>query len=485
MIDAFRVALSAPDDFDGWRDAARGLAEAGVPASAICWEVEGEDADLFGQGSAPPPPGPSFAVPREFISLAKAAICHSDPERFALLYALLLKIRTNKRALEDRADPLVDRLEKLAKEVRRDAHKMHAFVRFREVEEPDGTVRFVAFFEPDHHIVRREAGFFVRRFTTMRWSILTPELSIHWDGETLREGPGATRAEAPQGDPVEETWKTYYASIFNPARVKVKAMLKEMPKKYWANMPETALVAPLLAGAQAREAAMIERSRQEGTTMPKRIPTPDRIPAPGGGANLAATWEALRADARACTRCDLHCHATQTVFGEGPLDAKIVFVGEQPGDQEDLAGRPFVGPAGEVFNAALEQAGIPRAETYVTNAVKHFKFVLRGKRRIHQSPGASEIDACRWWVDQERELIRPPLTVALGATAARSLFGKVMAIGKNRGQPHLLPDGAEGWITVHPSFLLRLPDEQARTIERGRFIDDLKKIRDRSAELTS
>ena len=483
MIDAFRVALSAPDDFEGWRDAARGLAEASVPSSAISWQVEGEDGELFATGAPPPPSGPSFAVPRDLLTLAKAAICHSDPERFALLYTLLCRIRSNKRALEDRADPLVDRVEKLAKEVRRDAHKMHAFVRFREVEQPDGTTRFVAFFEPDHHIVRREAGFFVRRFTTMHWSILTPELSIHWDGDTLREGPGATRAEAPQGDPVEETWKTYYASIFNPARVKVKAMLKEMPKKYWANMPETALVAPLLAGAQAREAAMIERSRQEAATMPRRISKAGRIPLAGGGANLATAWEALRADAMNCTRCDLFKCATQTVFGEGPLDAKIVFVGEQPGDQEDLDGRPFVGPAGEVFNAALEEAGIPRAETYVTNAVKHFKFVLRGKRRVHQSPGADEISACRWWVEQERELIRPPLTVALGATAARSLFGKVMAIGKNRGVPHPLPDGAEGWITVHPSFLLRLPDQQARTLERARFIDDLKRIRDRAAEI--
>jgi len=410
----------------------------------------------LGEGRPPPPPGPSFAVPRDFISLAKAVICHREPERFALLYAMLLKLRVNRKAMEDRADPLLDRLEKMAKEVRRDAHKMHAFVRFREVEEPDGTTRFVAWFEPDNHIVRREAGFFVRRFTTMRWSILTPELSIHWDGETLREGPGATRADAPSGDPVEETWKTYYASIFNPARVKVKAMLKEMPKKYWANMPETALVAPLIAGARSRELEMIDR--------------------------IAA---ALKAEARACTRGDLHCHATQTVFGEGPLDARIVFVGEQPGDQEDLAGRPFVGPAGEVFDAALEEAGIDRVATYVTNAVKHFKFVQRGKRRIHQSPNAGEIDACRWWVERELDLIRPPLTVALGATAARSLFGKVMAIGKNRGQPHALVDGSEAWITVHPSFLLRLPDQQSRTLERRRFVDDLKLIRDRAEALAA
>ena len=208
-------------------------------------------------------------------------------------------------------------------------------------------------------------------------------------------------------------------------------------------------------------------------------------PVAARGSNVEASWAALKAEALACTRCDLHCHATQTVFGEGPLDARLLFVGEQPGDQEDLAGRPFVGPAGEVFNAALEEAGIDRSGVYVTNAVKHFKFVLRGKRRIHQSPGSSEIESCRWWVGQERELIRPPVTVALGATAARSLFGKVMAIGKNRGAPLVLPDGGEAWITVHPSFLLRLPDEQARVIERRRFVEDLAKIRERVATLAA
>ena len=144
-----------------------------------------------------------------------------------------------------------------------------------------------------------------------------------------------------------------------------------------------------------------------------------------------AAWEALRDEARGCTRCDLYKCATQTVFGEGPLDAKMMFVGEQPGDQEDLAGRPFVGPAGQMFDARWSEAGIDRGETYVTNAVKHFKFVLRGKRRIHQKPDAGEIDACRWWIDQERALIRPQMTVALGATAARSLLGKTLTISRD------------------------------------------------------
>ena len=472
MIDAHRVLIAAPDDFDGWRDAARGLAEAGVPSSAIVWEVDGGDADLFGAASAPPPPGPSFAVPRGFVDLAKSAICHSDPERFGLLYALLLKLRGNRRALEDRADPLVDRIERLAKEVRRDVHKMHAFVRFREVADEEGT-RFVAWFEPDHHIVRHTAGFFVRRFTSMRWSILTPEVCIHWDGATLTESPGATRADAPRGDPVEETWKTYYASIFNPARVKIKAMTKEMPRKYWKNMPETVLIGELIAGAQGREAAMIERSAGLSVSGPQ------------AGENVQLSWEALRDEASRCTRCDLYQCATRTVFGEGPLDAKIIFVGEQPGDQEDLAGRPFVGPAGQLFDAALEQAGIDRRATYVTNAVKHFKFVLRGKKRIHARPDVSEIDACRWWQEQERGLIRPAVTVALGATAARSLTGKTLTITKVRDAPLTLADGSECWVTVHPSFLLRIPDEDRRAEERALFVRDLARIRERAAELSA
>jgi DNA polymerase len=212
-----RVArLEHEEDFDGWRTSARALALARVPPEEVVWQVEGGAADLFGdEAIVEQADGPAFSVPRPFVDLARSVICHSDPERFALLYTMLLRLRAQPRAMEDRADPLLRRLEEMAKEIRRDMHKMHAFVRFREVEE-DGGTRFVAWFEPDHHIVRSNAGFFVRRFNTMRWSILTPELSIHWDGETLTQSPGATRAEAPDGDPVEETWKTYYASISIP-----------------------------------------------------------------------------------------------------------------------------------------------------------------------------------------------------------------------------------------------------------------------------
>ena len=201
------------------------------------------------------------------------------------------------------------------------------------------------------------------------------------------------------------------------------------------------------------------------------------------GSNLRASWEALFKEARGCTRCELYKFGTQTVFGEGPLDASIVFVGEQPGDQEDLAGRPFVGPAGQLFDAALDKAGIDRSTVYVTNAVKHFKFVQRGKRRIHNKPDAGEITACRWWLEQERELIKPAVTVALGATAARSLIGKTVTISRAREAPLTLAGGGECWVTVHPSFLLRIPEEDRRREERALFVRDLKRIKARAAEI--
>ena len=465
--------LDAEDDFDGWRAAARTAALLDIPAEGLHWQVGGQFADLFAGATEPPlppaPAGAAFAVPRPFIALAEDVILHRDAERFGLLYAMLLRLRDAPRRIEDETDPLRRRLEAMAKAVRRDIHKMRAFLRFREVTEEDGQPRYVAWFEPEHHIVRANAGFFQRRFASMRWSILTPDIAIHWDGTTLDEGPGATRDEAPDGDPTEAVWKTYYASIFNPARLKTHAMLKEMPKKYWKNMPETALVPQLIAGAQARETEMVAATQNVKRT--------------GPGGNAGDALAALREEAAHCRRCPLWKPATQTVFGEGPADAALLFIGEQPGDQEDLAGRPFVGPAGHVFDRALAEAGVDRARAYVSNAVKHFKFEPRGKRRIHAKPNAGEIEACRWWIDQERAIVRPKVTVALGATAAQSLLGKAVTISKLRGEPIALPDGSEGWVTVHPSFLLRVPDADRKAEEYARFVEDLRRIGERVGEL--
>jgi uracil-DNA glycosylase family protein len=191
----------------------------------------------------------------------------------------------------------------------------------------------------------------------------------------------------------------------------------------------------------------------------------------------AAEQIASLADARAavqgCRRCPLYEHATQAVFGEGPQRAEVMFVGEQPGDQEDLAGKPFVGPAGKVLDAAVEKVGIDRGRVYVTNAVKHFKFEPRGKRRIHQRPNAGEVQACKFWLNLEIALVRPRVIVALGATAAQSLLGRSATISKLRGAPVRLEDGTALFVTNHPSYLLRIPDAEGKARERARFEADL------------
>lgn len=198
-------------------------------------------------------------------------------------------------------------------------------------------------------------------------------------------------------------------------------------------------------------------------------------PAPVPFGEQPATLAAAAAQAYDCRRCPLWHDATQTVFGAGAEDAQIMLVGEQPGDQEDRQGRPFVGPAGLMLDRALREAGIDRSRVYVTNAVKHFKFEPRGKRRIHKRPDAGEIAACRFWLDIERRVLRPSLLVLLGATAARAVLGRSVTIAGVRGAPIALPDGAQAVVTVHPSYLLRLPDEDAKRREYGAFVTDLRR----------
>jgi DNA polymerase len=188
------------------------------------------------------------------------------------------------------------------------------------------------------------------------------------------------------------------------------------------------------------------------------------------------TLDALREEAAVCTRCPLHAKATQTVFGEGPADAEIMFVGEQPGDQEDLAGRPFVGPAGKVFAEAIAGAGIERSSLYVTNAVKHFKYEPRGKRRIHQKPNMGEVQHCRWWLKLELDLVKPKLVVAMGATALFSLTGEKQKIEDVRGRAIPMDEGRMLFVTVHPSFLLRIPDDERKVREMARFRSEMAAV---------
>jgi probable DNA metabolism protein len=468
-VNARRVALDGPADVAGWRASARALLAEGVPPSAVIWTTGAESHDLFAASDAPPPvAGPPPSVPRAFLGLAETALLHSDPERFGLLYRLLTRVAADRWVLQDMADPDVARSNALAKAVRRDKHKMTAFVRFREMTTEDGAC-FVAWFEPEHHIVEATAPFFVRRFAAMRWSILTPERSAHWNGGELVFGDGATRADGPDGDSLEAIWRAYYASIFNPARLKVAAMRAEMPKKYWRNLPEAPLIRPLIAQAARATADMVAAAPRPEKKASRPLSTSDTPPPPADG-----SLEALRAEAAGCRACPLWEPATQTVFGEGPADARVMVVGEQPGDKEDLAGRPFVGPAGALFDRAAKEAGLERRKVYVTNAVKHFKFEPRGKFRLHKTPGPTEIAACRSWLERETMALKPRLIVAMGATAARAVMGRVVKIGESRGAVLKRDDGPDVLVTVHPSYLLRMPDEDRRRTEYARFVDDLR-----------
>lgn len=471
------VHLRSLNDFDEWRVAARALLRAGCPPDQVVWRDPEAEPGLFESSPAlPQGDRPVKAVPPNFIALSQTAINHADPQRFALLYRLLWRLQADRNALEVASDPDVVRLTRMTSAVRRDSHKMKAFVRFKAIIDDSGLERFAAWFEPDHYTLEMTAPFFARRFDGMIWAIVTPYRSAYWDGESLAFGDGGSKSDVPEDDAVEDDWKTYFGAIFNPARLKVAMMKSEMPVKYWRNLPEAALIAPLVRGAREAEQQMIERIASQPPSrhlrQQARAPHIDKVVAE------LATLADLRAGVQACLRCPLYEHATQAVCGEGPAQAQVMFVGEQPGDQEDLAGRPFVGPAGRVLNAAIEKVGIDRSRVYVTNAVKHFKFEPRGKRRIHQNPDGGEIQACKFWLEREIALVAPKVIVALGATAARSLLGKAATISTLRGGPIALKDGTVLFVTNHPAYMLRIPDRERQEIESAKFEADLMLVRE-------
>ncbi len=421
--------LHGETDFAGWRQAARGLALAGVPPEEVHWAIHIE------RGPEEKEPRGSFSVPRALVALAGLAIQARDPERFDLLYRLVWRAQAGVLDLEDRSDQEVRRVRGLALAVRAEAHRMRSQLRYL----PTGG-RFVGWYRPAHYVLEANGQLLSRRFSDAAVSVLTPEGSAHWDQDGLRFGSGTDAAAVPDDAGLQAYWRAYGRDLLDGA--------------------------------------------QPGTSVPEAEPLvedpwpPDR--APIGPVVLATETdtavEEAAGEAADCRRCPLYGPATQTVFGEGPVAARTIFVGEQPGDQEDVVGRPFVGPAGQLFNRAMLEAGLDRRTVYVTNAVKHFKFVQRGKRRIHQTPEAAEVKACSFWLDVERVRLRPALVVLLGATAARAVLGRAVTISRERGRPIRLSETETAFVTVHPSFLLRVPDEDARHREYKAFVEDLRRV---------
>lgn len=446
--------------FEGWRKVARKYLLATVAPQEISWS--NQNLDLFG-GSCDVLPAQrkttSLTVPKPFMKLAEAVAFSNDSGRWDLLYRILYRLQhENPHLLSIKVDDDIYRAEHLAKSVRRDIHKMHAFVRFKR-DVIDGQEIYRAWHKPEHPCLRIGSPFFARRFGDKPWSIFTPDESAHWDLTQLTFGPGMAHHEFQSKDDWDEVWKTYYKSIFNPARIKIKMMKQEMAPKYWASMPETALINELVREAPARLQKMA-RDHQVAATVDPTLPLSE-----------------LKKQAQNCQACPLYRNATQTVFGEGPTNAQIMIVGEQPGDQEDQSGLPFVGPAGEVLNAALAAAGIDRDAVYLTNAVKHFKWIpsSNGKTRIHKKPSGGEMSACKPWLMAEIVRINPKIIIALGATAATALLGRLPKITAERGKLLSVPSlSAPVILSWHPAAILRSPNPEMEAERRQQLTADLQ-----------
>ncbi len=423
-----QIVLTDETDWQGWRGLARQLVLSGNEPADVTWSVGGVMEPL-------PAADGGFHLPRSLVELAAAAFQAREPDRFGLLYGLVWRAHAGETLPPDDPDLMLARRVALA--VRADAHRMRTNLRFLPVPENAGT-RFLGWFAPAHFVLPANAQLIARRFPKLVWSIVTPDGSAHWDGAKLLFGAGLRHAD--NDETLVAWWDAHRSRILDGAvegtSIPEAEALDEVPRP-----PDRAALGPVV--------------------LPSELD-----PALGRAAR----------DAWGCQRCPLYGPATQPVFGEGPAGARVMFVGEQPGDQEDTIGRPFVGPAGQMMDRAMEEAGIDRRTVYVTNAVKHFKFTPRGKRRIHQTPEVPEIRACGFWLDVERVQVRPRLLVAMGGTAARALLGRTVSITRERGRPFRMEDGQMAFITVHPSYLLRLPDAAAKAAAYEAFVGDLRAI---------
>jgi probable DNA metabolism protein len=469
------VTLDHHADFKGWQRHARDMCAARIAPAQVRFIPPDRQENLLNFGVIEHLAAKRKVVAsKDFMDRAARVACHHDPSRYDHLYRLLWRLQDQPSLMRNTVDGDVSWINDADKAIRRDCHKMHAFVRFRKVgETAQGREQYMAWFEPSHYVVDLATPFFTRRFPNMDWAILTPYRSAIWDGNTLEFGPGGSKADVPAEDVVEDQWKTYFSSIFNPSRLKVSAMTAEMPKKYWHNLPEAELIPSLIQGAKDQERRMMQSlNHVPNPIAQKAIYQPNRINEDINPPDIPAIWEQVEA----CRRCPLWDGATQGVAGVGPLKARLMIVGEQPGDKEDLAGQPFVGPASKILDQALAEAGLSRDQAYVTNAVKHFKYDVRGQRRIHKNPSVSEIKACNIWLEREIELVQPELILCLGGSAARAVNGRPVKISDNRGQLLERADGRKFFVTSHPSYILRVQRHEKASAAYPQMVAELQTV---------
>ena len=472
---AAAVAAGRPvlvHSFDEWRSAARDLLTHHIAPHQVQWISHKDDGDLFAEAEpeAPvgiKPGGPTVRISRKLMDMLQQAACARVPNRWAFLYLVLWRWQQGERDVLSAADEDGARLHAMVKAVRREEHDMHAYIRFRERRADAGAPQFVAWFEPSHDVLPQVARHFAARMGRITWMIATPEASVMWDGATLHSTGPLMRGPEEIDDAGEALWLTYYRSIFNPARLNADLMHSHIPSRFWKNLPEGSVVPDMVSQAAngARKVGQTASVGERGGTM---IPI---------AADKAQPRRDTPSTLDACRRCALWEHATQAVPGAGPERARIMLVGEQPGDQEDLAGLPFVGPAGQLLERALSQAGLERRDMYVTNAVKHFKWEPRGKRRLHKTPAQREVEACSYWLDSELAQVQPEVIVALGSTALKAVTGNAHATLKDvLGKP-FMHQGR--WIVViyHPSYVLRVPGEELKAEAFDAMVAGLREAR--------
>jgi DNA polymerase len=406
---------------------------AGVEPRDLTWTI-GDAGD-----AVPDEVAGSFTLSRALVALAAQAFQAREPERFGLLYTLVWRAHHGGLVFNDTQDLDLRLARRWALAVRADAHRMRTLLRFAPVRFHDRP-HYLGWYQPDHFVLEANARLLARRDPANGFTIVTPDGTAHRDHAALRFGAGLKN---PGDDETLLAW--------------------------WDAHQET-ILASAHDGGGLPEAEDLDE-------VPRPLDRPPIGPVVLPMSQTSATTDLAR-EARGCERCALFGPATQTVFGEGPRGARVMFIGEQPGDQEDIIGRPFVGPAGQLLDEALEEAGIDRRLVQITNAVKHFKFTPRGRRRIHQPPSPQEIDICRFWLDAERTALNPALLVLLGGSAGRAVLGRPVTVTRERGHPFNLPDGGMAFLTVHPSYLLRQPDEATRAREYAAFVRDLRAVRD-------
>lgn len=465
-------------EYATWRTAALSALTQKLPPETIEWREASDQSapSLFSDIDAieSVEGTPALSISKTFATLLKDAALFRDPERWAFLYKLIWRWAQGDRAVESAADEDGVRLHKMAKAVRRAKHDMIAYVRFRKRDPALGAPEYVAWYEPDHDVLAWSADHFAQRMGRSSWMITTPHGAAMWSGTEMRieRRPALAADHLPENeDDAENLWLTYYKSTFNPARLNEVALEQHMPVRFWKGLPEGALIPQMISEARsgARKVAQTSTVGAMSLTSGKAIVMEAAKAQPARDATTSLD---------ACRRCELWRDATQAVQGEGPADAAIMLVGEQPGDQEDLKGRPFVGPAGQLLDSAMQRSGLDRSGVYMTNAVKHFKWEPRGKRRLHKTPAQREVDACSVWLEQELATIKPRVIVALGATALHSLIGKQATLGSHLDKT--LPFNG-GWLvtTYHPSFALRQQDDAAR----DRAIDVIVSALERAQQL--